>query len=141
MIWSGRPLTISGYAMVWDEPDLGGDIADPFCAYETLRTWQRHGRPLPILVDHNWSQRAGEWRRFDIDDYGLRMTGEVKPAWAKLLIRPIVGEPMRGLSPGYRTVQSKIEGEHRRLERVDIHEFSIVRHPMHKDALIDSVTP
>ncbi len=128
----------SGYASVYGNVDLGGDIILPGAYDETLKN-----RPQPIRMFYNHSQSwpIGKWLTFESDAKGLRVEGELTPGNS---VANDVKASMRhgtldGLSIGYRIPSggSEKDGKLRRLKKIHLVEISVVTEPMDQHARVD----
>jgi len=134
-------LRISGYASLFDRPDMSGDIvrkgafSASILALKTAR--------LPMLFGHETQNPIGVWDRIVEDKSGLDRTR-----------RLVEDGAITGLSIGYRalrytkrkafsiserpgTVLGEIQG--RNLLELDLWEVSLVAFPMLRDARITQI--
>jgi HK97 family phage prohead protease len=124
-----------GYASVYNNVDLGGDVVMPGAFQKTL---QDGGRNRPLL----WSHRdpVGTVALTDTPA-GLQADGALTLAVAKAaetyaLMKDGV---IRGLSIGYQTVREKFAGEVRQLLELKLFEVSLVTFPMNELATVSAV--
>lgn len=116
-------MLISGYAAVFNNVDLAGDIIAPgafnFSSHEHISVLFNHDRFYPI----------GKVRSLVQDDYGLKLTASLYP---DRYINPRISpELMSGLSIGYRTRDFQPRpGGGRLITRIDLYEISICSMPL-----------
>jgi HK97 family phage prohead protease len=129
---------ISGYASLFGEVDLGGDLVVKGAFADSLRR-QGPGR-VRMLFQHDPSQPIGVWDEIREDSMGLRVRGRLalrvekaREVWAL-----IQDGAIDGLSIGFKTVHARRDAKSgvRRLERVDLWEISVVTFPMLPEARI-----
>ncbi|MEL6371500.1 MAG: HK97 family phage prohead protease [Pseudomonadota bacterium] len=129
--FEGRDLrfgTIEGWAAIYNDPDLNGDIIAPGAFDAHLR----RGQSLPMLYQHAASTPIGRWTEFRQHEKGLYVRGEiVLSAHAGLEAYTLIkARILDGLSIGYKTVRAtSIEGG-RRILGADLWEISVVTFPM-----------
>jgi uncharacterized protein len=123
---------IAGYASLFGEVDLGGDVVARGAFAESLK----RGGPgrVRMLFQHDPTEPIGVWDEIREDGMGLRVRGRLtlgvaraREVWA--LIRE---GAIDGLSIGFKPVTARRDTRTgvRRLERVDLWEISIVTFPM-----------
>jgi len=119
-------MKIAGYAALFDVPDRGGDIIRKGAFEGTAKAG------IPLLWQHDQTQRIGFVESLEEDERGLRVIAEVDDEAGKR-----VGEG-NGLSFGYR-VQGMEKREFRELTDLDLIEVSVVTHPMQPAARVLAV--
>jgi HK97 family phage prohead protease len=129
---------ISGYASLFGETDLGGDLIVKGAFADTLR---RNGaRRVRMLFQHDPAQPIGVWDEIREDTMGLRVRGRLslrvekaREVWAL-----IQDGGIDGLSIGFKAVSARRDARTgiRRLERIDLWEISVVTFPMLPEARI-----
>ncbi|MFN7164207.1 MAG: HK97 family phage prohead protease [Hyphomonas sp.] len=127
-----EPVLIEGYASVFGQPDISGDVVRAGAFSKSLAKRQN----LPFLVGHRESGRAGRWVRAVEDGYGLFVRGLIEDEAGLRL----VDLGARGLSIGFfpRLWTPRVAGG-RDLIEVDLVEISLVSEPMQRLALFQVV--
>lgn len=131
---------IEGFASVYGNTDLGGDVVEKGAFKQTLN----HTAVVPLLMDHNYTTSgvAGVAMLED-QDKGLYMMAEmpldvpeVMAVYRKVKFMIEKGAKM-GLSIGYDPVKTEpgMDGT-RRLKELALHEVSITPFPMNTEAQI-----
>jgi hypothetical protein len=121
----------SGYASLFGETDLGGDVVAPGAFRASLR--QRGAQGVRMLFQHDPAQPIGTWLEIAEDAKGLRVVGKLNldVARARELAALIRDGALDGLSIGYRTIRSaRAPGGARKLLALDLWEISLVTFPM-----------
>lgn len=121
----------SGYASLFGEPDLGGDVVAPGAFRASLR--KRGPQGVRMLFQHDPAQPIGTWLDIAEDDKGLRVAGKLNldVARARELAALIREGALDGLSIGYKTIRStRAPGGARKLLALDLWEISLVTFPM-----------
>jgi HK97 family phage prohead protease len=133
----GSDGTFTGLASTYGNVDLGGDMVMPGAFTKTLS--DKRGQ-LPLLMGHNPSAPIGLATLTD-SPQGLQVRGELvleadgaKSAYA-LLRKGVI----RGLSIGYDTIKSVMDGGVRKLTELKLFEISLTPFPMNESAVITSV--
>ena len=121
---------IEGYAAIYDEVDLNGDLIAPGAFRTSLA--KSGSLAVKLLYQHAAEQPVGRWLRFEERRQGLYAVGELFLATqtareAAELIRAGI---IDGLSIGYRTVRAQKSNGARRVLEADLWEVSIVTFPM-----------
>lgn len=121
-------LPLQGYASLFGEPDLGGDIVRAGAFAGALRRRPR----LPMFIRHDPRLRAGWWTKAEEDSRGLFVQGEIDPdAPAAGLARRLIAAGVDGLSIGFNALRARRTREGRReLLEIELWEVSIVAAPM-----------
>ena len=129
--------TFVGLGAVYNNVDLGNDMILPGAFTKTLA---EKGGQVPLLMGHDSKLPIGLARLTD-SPQGLLVKGELileadgsRSAYA-LLKRGVI----KGLSIGYDTVKSTMDGGVRKLSELKLWEISLTPFPMNPDALITSV--
>ena len=125
-----------GLGAVYGNTDLGGDQIMPGAFSRTLAT----GKQWPVLWQHNPGDPIGTCAVTDSRE-GLLVQGKLllqDPTAQKAYLFLKAGV-IRGLSIGFETLQSAMEGDVRLLKELRLWEFSIVTFPMNESAQISSV--
>lgn len=135
--------SFTGYAAVFNNVDLGGDVILPG-AFTHAKTTQ--DGQIRIALNHDLRQLAGK-AKFSQDGHGLRVEGQlslgvsyVKDAYA--LMQDGV---LNGLSVGFNILDGGADWEERDgrytriISKAELWEFSIVPFGMNPQALVDNV--
>lgn len=133
-----------GYASVFNVTDQGNDIVAPGAFAESLGKVFQSGKKPKMLWQHDPSEVIGVWDEMHEDERGLFVKGRLLKDVAKgrdalALLR---AKAIDGMSIGYRTVESVLEGASdsiRRLTKLDLMEVSLVTFPMNTSALVTDV--
>ncbi len=123
-------LPIEGWAAVYDEVDLNGDIIAPGAFRSSLA---RSGAPaVKLLYQHAAEQPVGRWLRFEERPTGLYARGELYLATqtAREVAELVQARIIDGLSIGYRTLRAHKADGARRIVEAELWEVSIVTFPM-----------
>lgn len=121
----------SGYASLFGETDLGGDIVAPGAFRASLK--KRGAQGVRMLFQHDPAQPIGTWLDIAEDAKGLRVVGKLNldVARARELAALIRDGALDGLSIGYKTIRSaRAPGGARKLLALDLWEISLVTFPM-----------
>lgn len=134
-------MLISGYALFWDEVDLGKDVAEAGCCDQSLMAWNSRGQPIPMLLEHQPWRRVGDWTHFEVDAWGLYLWGRLYPTLAnRWFVQPrIRSGDLRGLSIGHRTISATPWSGLRYLHQIELHEVSLVTNPMQPEAILHEI--
>ena len=134
--------SFEGYASPFNGPaDSYGDIVEPGAYADTLARHYRSGTMPVMLWAHDQAEPIGVWTEMHEDGKGLYGKGRLikgvrRADEAHLLMR---NKAVRGLSIGYRVVESVPDGMTNRLKKIDLHEVSIVAIPAASRARIVTV--
>ena len=123
-------LAIEGYASLWGQADLNGDVVAEGAFAESLA--RRGAAGVRMLHQHDERAVVGMWDEIVEDGRGLRVRGRVfdwsaEARFARSLVR---AGALDGLSIGFRTARARREGRLRVLSGVDLWEVSLVTFPM-----------
>ena len=121
---------IEGYAAIFNQRDLNGDIIAPGAFRHSLSA---RTAPVRLLYQHASETPIGRWTSFTEDARGLFATGELilSSPRAHEIHALLLGGALDGLSIGYQTVKAKkTDGAARRIVEADLWEVSIVTFPM-----------
>lgn len=130
---------IEGYAAIFHERDLNGDIVAPGAFKRSLNA----ASPVRMLYQHAAEAPIGRWTSFYADERGLYARGEIllTSPRANEVAALIAGDAIDGLSIGYRTVRAeKGVGGVRRILEADLWEVSVVTFPMAPAARITRIS-
>lgn len=128
--------TIEGYGAVFGNEDSYGDIIEPGAFRDTLAM-----RKPKMLWQHNMAEPIGAWDEYREDSRGLYMKGRIaiKTARGRDAHELAKMGGIDGLSIGYVTRDYEMDGQKRRLKRVDLYETSLVTMPANSAALLTNV--
>ena len=131
--------SFSGYGSVFNIVDKGGDIVAPGAFTESLQNWQKSGRAVPVLWQHQSDQPIGSWSGLKEDSYGLLGDAQLwleDAPYAKLAYKGIKTKTITGLSIGYRVKDYSVNKETGvyTLQKLDLVEISVVTNPMNDAA-------
>ncbi len=128
----------SGYASIFNKPDIAGDIILPNAFNNTLKRDNLHD--IKMLYQHDTSCLLGKWIRFTQDAKGLYVTGDIVMSTmigkeVSILIQEKI---INGLSIGFRTKYSNYgqTKSQRFISELDLIEISLVTFPMQTDAIL-----
>lgn len=131
-----------GLASTYTE-DLGGDVVVPGAFRDTLVQHAKTGVPIVMLRDHDQTQPVGVWETITETARGLEVVGRLTLAVEKAreTLALLKDGALTGLSIGFQTRDASRDPATgvRRLERVDLHEISLVALPMNPLARVVSV--
>ena len=132
-------LKISGYASLFGQADMSGDIVTrgAFAASLLARP-----KPLPLLFGHETQKPIGVWDRVFEDATGLFVSGRILTdnKRANHIARLVAEGAVSGLSIGYRPLRyTKRPAGGRTLLELDLWEVSVVAFPMLRGARIMEV--
>ena len=119
---------IEGYAAIFGERDLNGDIIAPGAFRATLA----RRKSIKMLYQHAAEAPIGRWTAFHEDGRGLYAVGEILigSRQARDVYALLAGAALSGLSIGYKTVKAEKTSIGRRILEADLWEVSIVTFPM-----------
>ncbi len=129
---------IEGYAAIFHERDLNGDIVAPGAFTVSLAA----GRPVRMLYQHAADTPVGRWTALREDARGLYARGEIllSSAHGREAAALAAGGALDGLSIGYKTVRAEPGARGaRRILQADLWEISLVTFPMAPAARIDRI--
>jgi len=132
------PLTIEGYACLFDIADLGRDMVLPGAFAASLARQGPSG--VRMLYQHDPAEPIGVWTEAHEDARGLYVRGRLSPqvARARECAALIREGALDGLSIGFKAVAARTDPRTRlrRISRIDLWEVSIVTFPMQPGARI-----
>ena len=134
-----QSLRISGYASLFGQRDLGGDIVRRGAFAASLLKLPNAN--IPMLFGHETKLPIGVWNRIFEDRSGLFVSGEIylgEPR-ADRIARMVKSHALSGLSIGYRAIRSNPQKSGRELLEIDLWEVSIVAFPMLRAARITQI--
>jgi HK97 family phage prohead protease len=126
-----QPLIISGYASLFGQPDLAGDIVARGAFQTSLQ--RLPASSIRMLYQHDPDRPIGRWIEAVEDQSGLWMRGTVEPNHPETqkIVALIQAGLADGLSIGFRTLKATPRPAGGRiLKTIDLREVSIVTFPM-----------
>ncbi|MEM6415002.1 MAG: HK97 family phage prohead protease [Pseudomonadota bacterium] len=128
---------IEGYAAIYGEADLNGDIIVPGALSEA----KTKPHVIRLLYQHAAEIPAGRWLKFEEHAKGLYAYGEIIIASDAQRERHALLQAgaLDGLSIGFRTVKAKKIAGGRRILKADLWEVSLVTFPMAPRARLSRV--
>lgn len=132
---TGEEGHIEGYGAVFGNVDSYGDVIEPGAFRDTLAV-----RKPKMLWQHNMSDPIGVWDEYQEDSRGLYMKGRIaiKSNKGRDAYELVKAGAIDGLSIGYITKDYAMDGNNRRLKRVDLFETSLVTAPANAAAFVTS---
>ncbi|MEE4212604.1 MAG: HK97 family phage prohead protease [Parvularcula sp.] len=132
---------IEGYAAVFGEPDLAGDVVGSNAFARQLIPGRLEG--VRMLYQHQAEAPIGRWTSLYEDNTGLVARGEVflDTRLGRDVYALLSGGAVDGLSIGFKTRKSRPRAGGRLLTEIDLWEISIVTFPMAPRARITRIAP
>jgi HK97 family phage prohead protease len=132
-----------GYASVFGNADMGGDVVERGAFKDTLASRGPSG--VKMLLDHDPRQRVGVWEDVKEDDRGLYVKGRL--LMEKQIARDAYVDLKAGaldqMSIGYRVAPKGYEYDEqsrvRKLKSLDLFEVSLVTFAMNPEARVTGV--
>jgi HK97 family phage prohead protease len=135
--------TFTGYASIFGNKDLGGDVVEQGAFVRSLRN--RRAKKVKMLWQHKTDMPIGVYDKISEDGDGLKVSGRLalgtqggRDAYELLKMGAI-----DGLSIGYKADPAKQHYDDRKrkrhLKEVDLMEISLVTFPMNPKATIQAV--
>jgi len=136
-----RDREFEGYGSIFKNVDLGGDVVLPGAFARSLADHRKAGTMPPMFWMHQPDQVPGVWTAMKEDTRGLHVKGELVDTTLGNEMRTLLQKKaVRGLSIGYRTVDSEYsDSGDRLLKDVDLWEVSIVSLAMNPLAEVEAV--
>ena len=132
--------TFTGYASLFETPDLSGDIISAGAFEKSLK--RRGASGVRMLFQHDPAEPIGTWTDIREDARGLFAAGRINAdvARGREVLSLMRSGGLDGLSIGFSTVKSRREASGlRRLLEVDLWEISVVTFPMLPQARVAAV--
>jgi HK97 family phage prohead protease len=133
--------TFEGYGSIFNNVDSYGEKVVPGAFVESLAKHKREGTAVLMLWQHNPNEPIGVWEDLAEDAKGLwgkgRLITEVQRAREVLAL--LRQKAIRGLSIGYREVDTDQDGAVRLLKKLDLWEISPVSFPANRRARVEGV--
>jgi len=130
-------MSFSGYASVFGGIDAYGDTIEKGAFKSTLR-----GRDRPIRMRWNhFGPVIGKWVKVSEDERGLKVEGEFTPGHsvAEDVYASVKHGAVDGMSIGYRVKDYAMDGNIRKLKKIDLVEISVVEEPADLGAKVGEV--
>lgn len=123
-------LPIEGWAAIYDEPDLNGDLVLPGAFSKSLA--ETGAASVKLLHQHAAESPIGRWLAFEERPTGLYARGELFLATrtARETAALVRGRIIDGLSIGFCAVRTQRANGARRIIEATLWEVSIVTFPM-----------
>jgi uncharacterized protein len=125
-------LRLAGYAALFDKRDAGRDTIRKGAFARTLA---ERREPLPLFWQHRPEMRIGWVETIAEDARGLRVIASIDNPQGGAAVALKSGA-VRGLSFGYRARRFLRHPAGRELTEIDLHEISLVTHPMQHGARV-----
>ena len=118
--------TFTGMGAVYSNTDLGGDRCLPGCFARTLAS----GKNFPLLWQHDPSSPIGTCKVTDTPQ-GLQVDGTLllQDPTAQKAYTFMKAGVIKGMSIGFETLQSTMDGDVRQLKELKLWEISVVTFP------------
>lgn len=134
----GKDGVFSGYASLFNEPDLGNDLIANGAFKQSIR--KRGAANIRMLYQHDPTEPIGRWDIIREDNKGLFVEGRlVKSSPRANEVLALLNErAIDGLSIGFRTIKSRRDRKTglRVITEADLWEISVVTFPMQPQARI-----
>jgi HK97 family phage prohead protease len=126
----GGGAMIEGYASLWGQADLNGDVTSRGAFRDSLARTGAAG--VRMLHQHESRAPVGVWDEMAEDERGLFVRGRIMDwsADARLAQALVRAGALDGLSIGFRATKARRDGRLRVLSAVDLWEVSLVTFPM-----------
>ncbi|CAN5255624.1 HK97 family phage prohead protease [soil metagenome] len=123
-------LRITGYASLWGEADLNGDVVAHGAFGDSLARTGAAG--VRMLHQHEPRSVVGVWDEMVEDDRGLWVSGRIEDWSAEARFASALSRAgaLDGLSIGFRAAKARRDGRLRVLTQVELWEVSLVTFPM-----------
>jgi len=133
--------TFEGYGSIFGNVDSYGEKVMPGAFAESLTRHQREGSNVLMLWQHNPNEPIGVWEDLAEDAKGLWGKGRLilTVQRAREIYELLKAKAIRGLSIGYREVETEPDGNIRLLKKLDLYEISPVSFPANRRACVDAV--
>jgi len=135
--------TVEGYASVFGVRDSYNEVVMPGAFSDSMAKHRREGTFPLMLWQHDHREVIGKWEDFSDDGKGLYSKGRIllglqRGRETHILLKE---RAVSGVSIGYREtdVEPAVNGEPRKLIKLELMEASIVSFPANRRARIDSV--
>lgn len=134
------PRKFEGYGSVFGNVDLGGDVVIPGAFAKSIAQ-HKADQTMPLMFwMHQADQVPGVWTDMAEDRKGLFVAGELVDTALGRDVSTLLGKnAVRGLSMGYRPVDTDWRDDVRVLKQVDLFEVSIVSMAMNPLARVETL--
>ncbi len=135
---AGEAITFTGYGSVWGRVDSYGDTVLKGAFKDALA----ERRPM-MLYGHSPGRVPGKWIKYEEDDKGLLMTGELTPGHSEAtdIAASLKHGSLNGLSIGGYTQEWEAQKDGGRvIKTFDLYEVSVVSMPAEQEARIDTAS-
>ena len=133
--------SFSGYASLFDTPDMSNDIIAPGAFTDSLA--RRGTRGVKLLFHHDAAQPIGVWQTLREDSRGLFVEGQLSldNSKARDILALLRSGAIDGLSIGFKAIRTRRDRPNaaRKIEKIDLWEISIVTFPMMPEARVAAV--
>lgn len=130
-----------GYASVFSQRDLGGDVVMPGAFTKSLQRYPPNR--VRMLWQHRQDEPIGFWTALTEDGRGLKAEGQIilDAPQGKAAHALLKSGAIDGMSIGYSVVRDELDKKSgsRLLHEVELREISIVTFPMCADATVSAV--
>jgi HK97 family phage prohead protease len=130
---SDGAATIAGYASIFGERDLAGDVVDANAFATSLKEISAAGHRLPMLWAHQQTDTIGSWSVLREDSVGLYAEGSINTAVEKgrEALALVKAGDLSGLSIGYQVAGTgrEVKDGIPHLTKVKLLEISLVAVP------------
>ena len=133
----GSEGEFEGYAAVFSNVDLAGDVIEPGAFTKTLQ----ENKVIPILWQHKQDEPIGVTTEIMQDDYGLHVKGQLNlnTTRGREAYELLKQGAIKGLSIGYETVKETWINGIRHIKEIRLWEYSLVTFPANVEARVVAV--
>lgn len=134
----GQECFIAGWASVCNVVDCQNDLITSKALNSAIKIWKdREDTPI-MLMEHNIDNPVGVWQKLSFSDKGLYVEGKILSTLpASTLANTLLAvNKLQGLSIGYVSTNTYMNGDVRVIDALEIYEISLVSLPANPQALI-----
>lgn len=133
--------TFTGYGSIFGNLDSYGEKVMPGAFAQSLAKHRQEGSKPLMLWQHNPDEPIGVWEDLVEDGKGLKGTGRfvLETSRGREAHALLKAGAIRGLSIGYREVETEPDGTARLLKKLDLLEISVVSFPANRRANVTAV--
>ena len=133
--------TFTGYGSIFGNVDSYGEKVVAGAFGESLAKHRQEGTKPLMLWQHRSDEPIGVWEDLAEDGKGLKGTGRfvMETARGREAYALLKAGAIRGLSIGYREIDTDQDGNVRLLKKLDLMEISVVSFPANRRARVESV--
>lgn len=133
----GSEGEFEGYAAVFSNVDLAGDVIEPGAFTKTLQ----ENKVIPILWQHKQDEPIGVTTEIMQDDYGLHVKGQLNlnTTRGREAYELLKQGAIKGLSIGYETLKETWINGIRHIKEIRLWEYSLVTFPANVEARVVAV--